>query len=107
MSYEQLKLAVEASTGLSRDALQLYAAVIVQILAAATFRRSLAQWLPWLCALAVTAAEEVFENALGAIEIGDVLSPMLLPTLLLLLTRFAPTLLGPDGDLPPTADREG
>lgn len=92
MSYEELKLLVVTATGLSRDALHLYAAVLAQILGALLFRRTLAQWLPWLCALAVTIGEEIVENAARDFELRDILAPMLLPTLLMLLTRFVPTL---------------
>jgi hypothetical protein len=93
LSYDELKIAVEAATGLSRDALHIYAAVAAQLLAALLLRRSLAHPLPWLCALAVTVGDEWVEEGGSAIEVHDVLTAMLLPTLLLLLTRVAPALM--------------
>ena len=51
-----VKEAVEAWTGLERDALHVYAAVGVQLVVAMLSRRSLSHPFPWLCALATVLA---------------------------------------------------
>lgn len=95
MSYDELKIAVEAATGLTRDALHIYAAVAAQLLAALLFRRSLAHPLPWLLALVVTVGDEWVEEAREALEVHDVLTAMLLPTAMLVLVRLAPWAVAP------------
>jgi hypothetical protein len=88
--------------GLAKDALHIYAAVAIQIAAALLSRRSLAHWLPWT---AVLLAELLNES--GDMWFGeeahiqqwqldgaqhDILNTMILPTLLLLLSRYVPSL---------------
>lgn len=90
MSYEDAKTAIEAATTLSRGALHIYAAVAVQLAAALVTRRSFAHPLPWLCALVATVGDEWFEQSVDRMELADILSSMILPTVLLLVTRFAP-----------------
>ena len=84
--------AVEGATGLSPDAVQIYAAVLAQLLAAAVLRRSLAQPVPWLCALAVALAWQWAGGSKLPWPQG-LTATMAIPTLLLVLVRFAPALL--------------
>ncbi|HEY0044557.1 MAG TPA: hypothetical protein VGB62_08415 [Allosphingosinicella sp.] len=98
MEWVQVKEAVEAWTGLERDALHVYAAVGVHVIAALVSRRPLSHIFPWLCVLAVEIANESADLFIDPIieqwevegAIHDLWNTMLIPTLLLLLTRFAP-----------------
>ena len=100
MSWNDIKDAIEAATGLGRDALHIYFAILIQIGAAALLRRKVADWLPWLMVLGFAVANEYFDayvvGEAGDWEISsgvhDLWNTMLVPTMLLLLTRFAPRL---------------
>lgn len=86
-----------------KDALHIYGAVTIQILAALLFKRSLASRLPWAVVLALELLNEGFDmwfgeephiarwQVMGAAH--DLFNTMVLPTLLLLLARRAPRLL--------------
>ena len=86
----------------AKDALHVYGAFVVQVLAALVTRRTLASPIPWLAVLAAIVLNEaldlIFEKEPyihrwqieGAIH--DLINTMVLPTLLLLLARFAPGL---------------
>ncbi|MFN3944141.1 MAG: hypothetical protein ACK4K7_04340 [Allosphingosinicella sp.] len=89
-------------TGLGEDALHIYAALVIQLTAALVLRRSLASPLPWLCVLAVLLVNEWLDITLpeGPVErwqidggIQDLWNTMLLPTVLLLMARYAPGLM--------------
>lgn len=94
-------MAIELATGLSRDALHIYAALLIQFLAAAITRRTVADFLPWACVLAFAIgnewadiySDELFEQWEQKAALHDLWNTILLPTLLLLLTRFAPGLM--------------
>lgn len=100
MSWAELKSALEGSFGLSQDAMHIYAAVLIQLAAAAAVRKTLAHPVPWLTVLLFEVANEwadVRDDGLteewelwGAWH--DVLNTMALPTLLLMLARWAPGL---------------
>ena len=101
MDWQQIKDAIAAWTGLERDALHIYAALIVQVGSALLWRRSLAHWGPWLCVLLLAAGNELLDTfgdrLVEAWEIEaslhDLWNTMLLPSLLLLLARFAPNVM--------------
>ena len=101
MDWEAIKAAVAAWTGLERDALHIYAAILIQIGAAALFRRTLASPWPWLVVLAFALTNEwldmnrdnLIEPWEEAAALHDLWNSMLLPTLLLLVARFAPGLM--------------
>jgi len=88
--------------GLEKDALHVYGAVLIQILSAAALRRPLSSWIPWLVVLGAALLNEYFDirfgeeaqvqewQLMGARH--DILNTMVLPTLLVLLCRFAPFL---------------
>ena len=101
MDWHHVKDWLEASSGLDMDALHVYAGVLIQILAAAILRRSLRSPLPWLIVVAAIAANEYYDlhyevwperHRQYMESVKDGWNTMLLPTLLLLLTRFAPSL---------------
>lgn len=100
MNWTEIKDSIEAATGLGRDALHIYAALLIQVAAAAFLRRRLADWLPWLIVLGFVAANEYLDAySDGLLEqwemsagLHDLWNTMLVPTTLLLLARFAPGL---------------
>ena len=101
MSFIELKEAIELTTGLSQDALHIYAAFIIQIAVAALSRRGLAHAFPWLCVLLaelvnegldIRSLPEGTEADLWA-SAHDIWNTMLLPTLLLASARLAPSVL--------------
>jgi hypothetical protein len=98
---EAIKAAVAAWTELDRDALHVYAAILIQIGSAALLRRTLASPWPWLVVLAFALGNEwldVYRDDLveeweKAAALHDLWNTMLLPTFLLLVARFAPSLM--------------
>lgn len=109
MDLEPAKEAISLWTGLERDALHIYAAILLQIGSAALFRKSLASPLPWLIVLAFAFANEgldiyrdgLFEAWERGTSIHDLWNTMLVPTVLLLLVRLAPRLTR--GEPPPSS----
>ena len=101
MDSEVIKAAVAAWTGLERDALHVYAAVIIQLGSAAILRQTVASPWPWLIVLVFALANEyldmrndnLVEDWEKAAALHDLWNTMLLPTLLLLVARFAPGLM--------------
>lgn len=102
MDWYQLKHMLSLSSGLHMDALHVHVGVLAQLAAAAVLRRSLASPWPWLALSAGLCANEWFDLAYEtwpdrdeqwAESIRDGWNTMLLPTILLLLARFAPGLL--------------
>ena len=100
MDWQHIKDVIALWTDLERDALHIYAALLVQLASAWIFRRRLAHWLPWACVLAFAVGNELLDT-LGddrieqwELDAGlhDLWNTMLLPTWLLLLARFAPGL---------------
>jgi len=95
-----VKSAISLWTELERDALHIYAAILVQVGAAALLRRSLASPFPWLVVLAAALGNEalditrdgLFEDYERSAALHDLWNSMLVPTLLALLVRFAPRL---------------
>jgi hypothetical protein len=98
----------------SKDALHIYAAVAVQIGAAAAFRRSVASFVPWACVLGAALLNEGLDTFAGGERYlqawqvrgaaHDLINSMLLPTVLLLLCRRAPQLFGHIAASPPKHD---
>ncbi|HEX6376796.1 MAG TPA: hypothetical protein VFZ91_13880 [Allosphingosinicella sp.] len=110
MDWEAIKAAVAVWTGLERDALHIYAALLIQIAAAALLRRTLASPWPWLVVLVFALGNEWadiqrdgrFEGWERAASLHDLWNTMLAPTLLALLVRFAPRLAGGGRTAPPS-----
>ena len=118
MDWYQVKTWLAIALGLSMDALHVHAGVIAQLLVAALLRRSLASPWPWLAVFVAEIGNEWFDLAYEiwptreqqyAEAVRDVWNTMLLPTLLFLLARYAPRVLGGAGEAtrkaPATADR--
>ena len=102
MNWIEFKDYLSQITDLDQDALHIYAAVLIQIGAAALLRRSLASILPWLAVWAVLIANEAIDlwlpgeridqwQVTGGIQ--DSWNTMALPTLLWLLAYYAPGLM--------------
>ena len=84
-------------TGLSKDALHVYVGLIVWLLAAALWRKSIASIKPWLAVLMVAFAGEMFDayddwHTFGRWRVirsvHDLLNTLFWPTVLALLARW-------------------
>ena len=103
MNFLEFKHSLEVATGLSEDALHIFTALSIQIVVAAVSRRGIAHPLPWLGVLLAELVNEWLDlravRPLDAWEVQaalhDVWNTMLLPTMLLLVGRYAPGLLQP------------
>ncbi|HEX8239462.1 MAG TPA: hypothetical protein VF574_06965 [Allosphingosinicella sp.] len=110
MDWEQIKATISLWTDLERDALHIYAAILFQIGAAALLRRSLASPLPWLVVLVAALGNEVLDAFRdGVVEawehqaaLHDLWNTMLVPTVLALVVRFAPRIVGRAPAPPPS-----
>lgn len=99
-----LKMLFERSVAFDSDGLHLLTGVVVQLVAAAVLRSSVARWWPWLITLALTLANEAVDlwveqwpdaelSAQWGESVKDLLLTLALPTLLLLVARRWPKLL--------------
>ena len=102
MDWHGFKEWLETASGLDMDALHVHAGILCQLIAAAAVRRSLRHPLPWLIVLAAVILNEAYDlhyeiwptrGDQWAESIKDGWNTMLLPTVMLLLARFAPRLL--------------
>ena len=104
MNWYQVKQQLVLFTGLHMDALHVHIGILAQMLVALVLRRSIASPWPWLILLMAAAANEWFDltyeiwpphhRALQfQSSIHDVWNTMLIPTLLLVLSRWAPQVL--------------
>lgn len=112
MQWIQFKDYLSQVSDLDQDALHIYAAVLIQLAAAALYRRSLASVWPWLTVWAVLIVNEALDLWLPDEKIGqwqiagaiqDAWNTMALPTLLWLLACYAPSLLVGDRASPAPA----
>ena len=109
MDSEVIKAAIAAWTELERDALHIYAAFLIQLGSAAMLRRTVASPWPWLIVLAFAllnewldmSGDKLIEEWEKEAALHDLWNTMLLPTLLMLVVRFAPRLLVADPPPPP------
>jgi hypothetical protein len=95
---------------LEKDALHIYAALLIQLGAARAFRRSLGHSVPWLCVLAIELINEAVDLGRGGEPhlmpwqvvsgVHDIINTMILPTVLLMLSRRAPDLFAWPGRQP-------
>lgn len=101
MGFIELKEGIELSTGLSQDALHIFAAFLIYVAAAGVSGRGFAHPLPWLCVLAAELVNEGLDfRGVPAgqawdirASVHDVWNTMALPTLLLGSARLAPWML--------------
>ena len=103
IDWVQFKLFASHSTGISHDSMHVIVGVVAQVAVAAVFRLSLARVWPWAAVLLVELANEWNDLHVetwpdpgqqwgeGA---KDIALTMILPTLLLVLARWKPGLLG-------------
>jgi cell shape-determining protein MreD len=103
MDWYQVKESIELFTGLDMDALHVHVGILAQIGVALLMRRTLGSPWPWLVVLAAAIGNEYYDLAYETWpepererqfmeSVRDVWNTMLMPTLLLLLCRFAPRL---------------
>ncbi len=88
-----------------KDALHIYAALVVQVGAALLTRRPVSSMIPWFAVLGAELANEALDllmekepyihqwQIVGSMH--DLLNTMVLPTVLLLLARYVPALFTP------------
>lgn len=109
MDWHALKQWLETTSGLDMDALHVHAGILGQIGVALTLRKSLRSPLPWLAVLVAIIGNEVYDlhyevwptrDAQIAESAKDVWNTMLMPTLLMLLARFKPSLFFTDRGQP-------
>ena len=95
------KMFIEHASVISSDAMHVLAGVLIQLLGAVTFRRSIANWRPWFGVLALTLLNEFIDLWMEqwpdlAVQYGesakDILLTMTLPTVLLVVARLRPQL---------------
>lgn len=115
MDWQQIKETIAVWTDLERDALHIYAALLVQVASAWVLGRRLAHGLPWACVLALAVANELLDMKGGdpierwELDAGlhDLWNTMVLPTMLLMLARFAPRLVVlPEPEPEPAAEAQ-
>ncbi len=85
-----------------KDALHIYAALVVQVGAAKLSRRSLGHFLPWLTVLGLELINELLDIMRGGeprlmpwqvvSAVHDIINTMILPSVLLILCRRDPRL---------------
>ena len=110
MDWHHLKEWATHAVGLNMDALHVYAGLFLQLGAALVLRRSLRSPWPWLVVLVAEFGNEVYDYTYEiwpdrdiqfAEGLRDMWNTMAMPTLLLLLARYAPRLIAGGADAPP------
>ena len=106
MDWFHFKQMLSVASGLNMDALHVHAGILCQILAALLLRRRLSSPWPWLVVLLLVVANEYYDyryetwpdrGEQRAEAVRDTWNTLLLPTLVMLLVRFAPRLFGASG----------
>jgi hypothetical protein len=104
MDWHHIKDWLEHAVGLDMDALHVHAGLLLQIAAALLLRRPLSSPWPWLVVLAAESTNEIYdytyevwpgaERQIQLAEgIRDLWNTMVIPSLILILARFAPAVL--------------
>lgn len=102
MDWYQIKVSVETFTGLDMDALHVHIGILAQLATALILRRSVGSPWPWLIVLGAALANEWSDLTYEiwpdrdyqySESVRDVWNTMLMPTLLLILSRWVPHLL--------------
>ena len=102
MDWYEFKEYLSLVTELDQDALHVYAAVLLHLMAAGLMRKSLASIVPWLVVLAVLGLNEwgdlrepgrPIEQWQVVAGLKDIWNTMTIPTVLLVLGRYFPWLL--------------
>jgi hypothetical protein len=114
VDWHHVKEWLEHAIGLNMDALHVYAGVFLQIGAALVLRKSLKSPWPWLVVAGAEFLNEVYDYTYEvwpdrdiqfAEGLRDMWNTMVLPTLLLVLARYAsPLIVGRDAPAPSAGD---
>ena len=101
MDWGEVKIWLD-QTPVSKDALHIYAALFVQVATAFVSRRTLGSFLPWSAVLIADLINEGLDMFLGeedriqpwqvAGALHDLGNTLAVPTILLLLVRYVPSL---------------
>lgn len=115
LGWYQVKLFIEHASGISMDALHILVGFAIFLLAAQVLKRSVANPLPWLATLLLEIGNEAHDLTielwpdLGS-QLGegakDIMLTMTLPTLLMLIARWRPMILGSDIAQPRLTDNQ-
>ena len=112
MDWHHIKEWLEHAIGLNMDALHVYAGVFLQIGAAIVQRKPLRSPWPWLVVAAAEFANEVYDYTYEvwpdrdiqfAEGLRDMWNTMVLPTVLLVMARYAPRLIVGEPEAAPAA----
>lgn len=101
MEWIEIKIWLESTTGLDRDALHIYCALAIQLFCALFFRRGMGSIWPWFAVLVIATINEYLDyQNVGESEASilyfqaeayrDMWNTMLLPTVLTFIARFWP-----------------
>lgn len=101
LDWTELKLLTEQFAGVSKDALHVLIGFFAHLVAAGALRRRVSSLLPWGAVLCAAVANEWYDLTYETYwhvpmwpgSVKDVLLTMLIPTVLLALSRRAPGLL--------------
>lgn len=102
-SWEETKLFIEHSMGISTESLHIFGGVAILLFAAVVLRRPLSHSAPWLVVLVFAIVNELADltahrwprpGAQFGESVKDIFVTMVLPTLLLFTTRKTPRLYG-------------
>lgn len=113
VGWYQFKLFLEHASAISMDALHILIGFALFLFAALILKRTVAGFLPWLATLILEIGNEAYDLTVElwpdpGSQLGegakDVVLTMALPTLLLLIARWRPALLGAGNPQPPLAD---
>jgi hypothetical protein len=96
-SYSEAKLGLEQSIPFDADWLHLAIGPAILLFAAAVLRKPLSSWVPWLVVAAIALVNETVDLANSRVAPGaaycesttDFLLTMAIPTLMLVVARFA------------------
>ena len=101
MDWHLVKQWLSGASGLDMDSLHVHAGVLAQVAVALVLRRRLSSGWPWLAVATAVLANEYYDFQYEVWptredqffeSVKDVWNTMLLPSVLLLLARFAPGL---------------
>ena len=98
LDWQDKKSALIEHANLSRDALHVYAALLIFLGGCWLFKWKPCEWKPWLLVLAVQTVNEVFDMRLSYEDDGvvwiwanikDMINTMALPTIFMIVARYS------------------
>jgi len=96
-SFQSIKLIIVSTTGLSKDALHIYAGLAIFFIAVIILRKPLKSTTPWLVILAFAVLAELIDMRDDFLSLGywrwhaslhDILNTLFWPTVIFALARF-------------------